>query len=88
MKRLLAEGVLGEVYRFESRFERFAPEPGPPAAGGGTLLDFGSHLVDQALVLFGPAHSVYCEMHRRDDAAGLDEDELAAEVEPKGSRRR
>ncbi len=31
---------LGTVTRFESRFERFEPEPGPPAAGGGTLLDF------------------------------------------------
>ena len=41
-------GELGEVRRFESRFERWAPDPGPPAAGGGTLLDFGSHLVDQA----------------------------------------
>ena len=37
---------------------------GPPAAGGGILRDFGSHLVDQALLLFGPATSVYAEMRR------------------------
>ena len=30
-----------------------------PAAGGGILLDFGSHLIDQALVLFGPVATVY-----------------------------
>ena len=33
-----------------------------PAAGGGILRDFGSHLVDQALLLFGPVASVYGEM--------------------------
>ena len=55
VRKALADGVLGAPVRFESRFERFAPDPGPPASGGGTLLDFGSHLVDQALVLFGPA---------------------------------
>src|ERR1039457_1540384 len=58
LRRVMEEGWLGAVRRFESRFERFAPQPGPPAAGGGTLLDFGSHLVDQALVLFGPARAV------------------------------
>ena len=70
LRRLIAEGTLGAVTRFESRFERFAPDPGPPAAGGGTLRDFGAHLIDQALLLFGPATRVYAEMrarHERDD---------------------
>lgn len=62
VKKLVETGRLGEVYRFESRFERFTPQVVPPAAGGGTLRDFGSHLVDQALYLFGPAVSVYAEM--------------------------
>ena len=57
VRALVADGSLGDVRRFESRFERFAPEVGPGAAGGGTLLDFGSHLVDQALVLLGPVES-------------------------------
>ena len=38
-------------------------DPTPPAAGGGLLRDFGSHLVDQALYLFGPVHRVYAETH-------------------------
>jgi predicted dehydrogenase len=70
LRRLIETGELGDVTRFESRFERFAPDPGPPAAGGGSLLDFGSHLVDQALVLFGPVSRVYAEMrgrHERED---------------------
>src|SRR5437588_2283512 len=67
VRKALDDGLLGDPVRFESRFERIAPDPGPPAAGGGTLLDFGSHLVDQALVLFGPVRSVYAEMHTRDE---------------------
>ena len=70
VRELMEMGALGDVTRFESRFERFAPEPGPPAAGGGSLRDFGAHLVDQALLLFGPVTRVYAEMrgrHERDD---------------------
>ncbi|EGH50022.1 oxidoreductase, partial [Pseudomonas syringae pv. pisi str. 1704B] len=33
------------------------------ASGGGVLRDLGSHLVDQALVLFGPVERVYAELH-------------------------
>jgi predicted dehydrogenase len=74
---LLRQGGLGQVVRFESAFERFAPEPGPPAAGGGSLLDFGSHLVDQALHLFGPAETVYAELNVRRDN-GRDDDMFVA----------
>ncbi len=61
VRGLVDDGTLGEVRRFESRFERYAPDNGPGASGGGTLLDFGAHLVDQALVLLGPVESVYAE---------------------------
>ncbi|WP_250007374.1 Gfo/Idh/MocA family oxidoreductase [Actinoplanes sp. M2I2] len=62
LRRLIDDGQFGTVRRFESRFERWAPERKPGAAGGGTLLDFGSHLVDQALVLNGPAVRAYAEV--------------------------
>lgn len=62
IRRLIEKGSLGTIRRFESRMERWAPERLPGAAGGGTLLDFGSHLVDQALQLHGPAQRVYAEM--------------------------
>jgi len=78
VRKALADGTLGDAVRFESRFERFAPDPGPPAAGGGTLMDFGSHLVDQALVLFGAARSVYAELHLSDTGSGLDDDAFVA----------
>jgi predicted dehydrogenase len=85
VRRLLQAGSLGDVVRFESRFERYQPQPGPPAAGGGTLLDFGSHLVDQALVLFGPATSVYAEV-RSGSPSGLDDDVFLALTHRRGVR--
>jgi predicted dehydrogenase len=75
LRRLIGEGALGEIRRFESRFERWAPGREPGAAGGGTLLDFGAHLVDQAHLLFGPATRVYAE--QRGDGE-LDDDVFVA----------
>jgi predicted dehydrogenase len=58
LKRLIAEGVLGEVVYFESHFDRFRPkvkqgwrEQAGPASGA--WYDLGSHLLDQTLQLFG-----------------------------------
>ena len=81
LRRLIAEGRLGEVQRYESRFERWRPELNekawrdttPPGQGGGVLLDLGTHLVDQALALFGPAVDAQGEVaHRRDGPADDD----------------
>jgi predicted dehydrogenase len=86
LRRLVDDGMLGHLTRFESRFERFSPEPGPPAAGGGTLLDFGSHLADQALVIAGSVKAVYAEMHYRSDRDGLDDDVFVALTHETGVR--
>ncbi|AGL19919.1 Gfo/Idh/MocA family oxidoreductase [Actinoplanes sp. N902-109] len=77
LQRLIGDGALGEVRRFESRFERWDPDRQPPAAGGGTLLDFGAHLVDQAHLLFGPTSRVYAEL-RSDAGSDLDSDVFVA----------
>lgn len=76
VRSLVDDGRLGEVRRFESRFERYAPDRGPGRSGGGTLLDFGAHLVDQALTLLGPVETVYAESRQRD--SGLDDDVFVA----------
>jgi predicted dehydrogenase len=76
VRALVDDGTLGEVRRFESRFERYAPDNGPGKSGGGTLLDFGAHLVDQALSLLGPVEHVYAECRRRE--SGLDDDVFVA----------
>ncbi len=67
VQRVLASGELGRVHRFESRFERWKPQPRAgwkneaDAPGSGVLYDLGTHLIDQALVLFGAAATVYAE---------------------------
>jgi predicted dehydrogenase len=86
VRELLSQGALGTLSAFESRFERFRPESGPSPAGGGTLLDFGSHLVDQALVMGGPVTGVYAEMHYRADPDGLDDDVFIALAHEGGVR--
>ena len=62
VRKLLDEGALGRVHRFESTFERWSPalrdrwqDTTPTSEGAGITFDLGSHLVDQALQLFGPA---------------------------------
>ncbi len=85
LRKLLAEGALGEILRYESRFERWRPDPNTdawretavPEQGGGVLLDLGSHLVDEALQLFGPVADVYAEIDNRRGSAGDDDTFLA-----------
>ncbi|WP_199424572.1 Gfo/Idh/MocA family protein [Actinotalea solisilvae] len=68
LRRLLAEGVLGDVHRFERRWERWRPVPkdrwkeNAVGEGGGLLLDLGAHLVDSAVQLFGPVTAVRAEL--------------------------
>jgi predicted dehydrogenase len=58
LRHVLDAGELGEIQRFNSVFD--LDEPGTLEAGphGGLLRDLGSHLVDQALWLFGPVRWV------------------------------
>ncbi|MFE8950893.1 Gfo/Idh/MocA family oxidoreductase [Streptomyces althioticus] len=93
LRRLITDGELGEVYRFESRFERWRPqlkggwrESGDPAEIGGLLYDLGSHVVDQALVLFGPVTSVYAEADVRREGAQADDDTFVALTHESGVR--
>ncbi|WP_448724531.1 Gfo/Idh/MocA family protein [Pseudomonas farris] len=62
VRKLIESGALGQVTRFESRIERYSPQSVNNGSGGGFLRDLGSHLVDQALLLFGPVTRVYAEL--------------------------
>ena len=62
VRKLIDNGVLGDIRRFESRVERYSPKSVGKVSGGGMLRDLGSHLVDQALLLFGPVSRVYAEL--------------------------
>ena len=91
LRRLLREDALGDVLRFESRFERWRPVPKPgwrqqaaPEEAGGLLFDLGAHLIDQALVLFGPVDTVYAELDARRGA--VDDDVFVALTHASGVR--
>jgi predicted dehydrogenase len=93
LRRLLADRRLGDVFRFESRFERWRPalrggwrERGAPEEVGGLLFDLGSHLIDQALVLFGPVTGVYAELDERRAGAEVDDDSFVALEHAEGVR--
>ncbi|MFI5778537.1 Gfo/Idh/MocA family oxidoreductase [Nocardia sp. NPDC051570] len=93
VRRLLADGELGEVRRFESRFERWRPvskggwrEIGGLDDGAGILYDLGPHLVDQALTLFGPVVDVYAEWDSRRADVRVDDDAFLALTHASGVR--
>ncbi len=93
LRRLVESGELGRVTRLESRFERWRPEPKPgwrqsgdPADAGGVLYDLGSHLIDQALALLGPARRVYAELAAGYPGAAVDHDAFVALEHASGAR--
>lgn len=59
---LLARGELGQLIRVESRFDLDDPATLDAGPTGGLLRDLGSHLVDQALWLLGPARQVRADL--------------------------
>ncbi|MDU4094355.1 MAG: Gfo/Idh/MocA family oxidoreductase [Pantoea sp.] len=82
VKKLLNHNALGDIRSFESRFEWWRPQGfgnwrdrATIAQGGGLLLDLGSHLIDQALQLFGPVADSYAELARHTQPALSDTDE-------------
>jgi scyllo-inositol 2-dehydrogenase (NADP+) len=94
LRRLLDAGALGDVMRYESRFERWRParrpgarreQPGRDEAGG-VLFDLGVHLIDQALALFGPVVAVYAESETRQPHLEVDDDAFLALTHASGVR--
>ncbi|MFC3284837.1 oxidoreductase [Litchfieldella rifensis] len=82
LKTLLAEGTLGRVVQFDSRFDRFRPEVRDrwreqPKPGGGIWYDLGPHLLDQARELFGMPRKILLDLASRRDGAKVDDDFLA-----------
>jgi predicted dehydrogenase len=66
IKKVIASGVLGQIHRMDSRFERFRPEVNKdswrenmsPEDGGGQLLDLQPHLISTAIDWFGKCELV------------------------------
>lgn len=80
IKKIIKEGVLGNIFRLDSRFERYRPELNPESwrenqtaiEGGGNLLDLQPHLVSTALDWFGPANLISASV--RSLRGGSDDD--------------
>lgn len=72
------DSSIGRVVHFESHFDRFRPQvrdrwrerPGP---GAGLWYDLGSHLVDQALQLFGAPEAIWLDTALQRDGAVVDD---------------
>ena len=79
VRKLLDGDRLGRLVKFESHYDRYRGTPRLHAwredgsAGGGVLLDLGSHLVDQALVLFGVPQSVWASVRAEREWARVDD---------------
>jgi len=68
VKKILEEGWLGDIVEAEFHYDRFDPELSykvhkeTPTEGVGSIYDLGSHLIDQALQLFGLPKCVFAEL--------------------------
>jgi predicted dehydrogenase len=76
IQKLLREGSLGRLVHVELNWDRWRPAPRPErwreqlVHGAGILLDLGTHMVDQALVLFGLPQAVSADIGRERDGEG------------------
>lgn len=70
VQEIMAQGVLGAIVEAEFHFDRYNPNLSPKKhkeslnAGAGILYDLGSHLIDQALCLFGMPTSIFADIRR------------------------
>jgi predicted dehydrogenase len=68
MKKILDEGWLGNIVEAEIHYDRYDPglsykvHKETPTAAVGSIYDLGSHVIDQALVLFGMPNALYADM--------------------------
>ncbi len=80
VQKVVYHGYLGEILHYEAHFDRFAPGPrrsawrDEPLPAGGVLYDLGSHLIDQALLLFGMPRSVFARISQLRPAGRVDDD--------------
>jgi len=68
IKNVIQEKLLGNVIEAEFHFDRYKEEVSPklhkevPGPGTGSLYDLGSHLIDQALQLFGDPIEIFADI--------------------------
>jgi predicted dehydrogenase len=78
---VLRRGDLGAVHRLDLRFDLDTPATLEGGPDGGLLRDLGSHVIDQALYLLGPARSVTAQLHWTQLPEGRTDSEFAVTIE-------
>lgn len=79
IKKILSSGVLGEILTYEAHFDRYKPVLNPKKwketvqPGNGILYDLGSHILDQAISLFGKPISVSGEKYTQREGSDIDD---------------
>ena len=79
IRKLVADGMLGRIVRFETNYDRYRPRLKPGAwrettqAGSGILFDIAPHLIDHALVLFGLPEAVTADVRTEREGALADD---------------
>ncbi|MDR2286521.1 MAG: Gfo/Idh/MocA family oxidoreductase [Prevotellaceae bacterium] len=79
LKLVVDQKLLGKLIDGEFRFERFKNKPNPkahkeePRPGNGLMYELCTHLIDQALFLFGKPKSVYAEICKEREFSEIDD---------------
>ncbi len=78
VEKVIREGQLGRLVEYETHFDRFRnfiqdSWKENPDLGTGTLYNLGSHLIDQALVLFGMPEAVYGDIRKNRTGSKVDD---------------
>jgi len=78
VRKVIAEKMLGRLVSFESHFDRFRnyiQESWKESADlrAGTLYNLGSHMIDQALVLFGMPRALFANVSARRTGSEVDD---------------
>ena len=79
IRKLVADGTLGRIVRFETTYDRYRPQLKPGAwretrrPGSGILFDIAPHLIDHALVLFGLPEAITADVRIERESAVADD---------------
>ena len=79
IRKVVADGTLGRIVRFETHYDRYRPQLKPGAwretsrPGSGILFDIAPHLIDHALVLFGLPEAVTADVRTEREGAVADD---------------
>ncbi len=77
VQEVLTSGELGEILSYEAHYDRYKPILNvkgwkeKPSPGSGTLYDLGSHILDQALHLFGIPNKVWADIWTQREGSSI-----------------